>query len=282
MSVTEDGKKSQASSTPENASASALRPAVSGASASGDGAAKPTAAKTAARKKGAGRRSGSRRRRGRSRANSDGGRSTDTSASGSQPDGTASASEASDDPNSSNKPNGPASKRSGRRGGARGNRSGKSGRSRRGGKSGQNQTSRPPVVLPSVEAVEIQEPEFVSVSDVAMEMGPEVQEQFVKAAERLGIERLHPEQERAILHSLQGRDALVVLPTGYGKSACYQIPSMILPKPVVVVSPLLALLEDQTRNLEKRNVPVVRVDGTVRGKARREAMARIAEGGPLL
>ena len=115
-----------------------------------------------------------------------------------------------------------------------------------------------------------------------MEMGPEVQEQFVKAAERLGIERLHPEQERAILHSLQGRDALVVLPTGYGKSACYQIPSMILPKPVVVVSPLLALLEDQTRNLEKRNVPVVRVDGTVRGKARREAMARIAEGGPLL
>jgi ATP-dependent DNA helicase RecQ len=130
--------------------------------------------------------------------------------------------------------------------------------------------------------VVIQEPEFVSVSDVAMEMDAATQEQFVRAAERLGIERLYPEQERAILHSLQGRDALVVLPTGYGKSACYQIPSMIMPKPVVVVSPLLALLEDQTRSLEKRGVPVVRVDGTVRGKARREAMARIAEGGPLL
>lgn len=128
----------------------------------------------------------------------------------------------------------------------------------------------------------IQEPEFVSVSDVAMEMDAATQEQFVRAAERLGIERLYPEQERAILHSLQGRDALVVLPTGYGKSACYQIPSMIMPNPVVVVSPLLALLEDQTRSLEKRGVPVVRVDGTVRGKARREAMARIAEGGPLL
>jgi ATP-dependent DNA helicase RecQ len=130
--------------------------------------------------------------------------------------------------------------------------------------------------------VVIQEPEFVSVSDVAMEMDAATQEQFVRAAERLGIERLYPEQERAILHSLQGRDALVVLPTGYGKSACYQIPSMIMPNPVVVVSPLLALLEDQTRSLEKRGVPVVRVDGTVRGKARREAMARIAEGGPLL
>lgn len=128
----------------------------------------------------------------------------------------------------------------------------------------------------------IQEPEFVSVSDVAMELDAATQEQFVRAAERLGIERLYPEQERAILHSLQGRDALVVLPTGYGKSACYQIPSMIMPKPVVVVSPLLALLEDQTRSLEKRGVPVVRVDGTVRGKARREAMERIAEGGPLL
>jgi ATP-dependent DNA helicase RecQ len=130
--------------------------------------------------------------------------------------------------------------------------------------------------------VVIQEPEFVSVSDVAMELDAATQEQFVRAAERLGIERLYPEQERAILHSLQGRDALVVLPTGYGKSACYQIPSMIMPKPVVVVSPLLALLEDQTRSLEKRGVPVVRVDGTVRGKARREAMERIAEGGPLL
>ena len=105
---------------------------------------------------------------------------------------------------------------------------------------------------------------------------------LARAAERLGIQQLHPEQERAILHSMQGRDALVVLPTGYGKSACYQIPSLLLPNPVVVVSPLLALLEDQTRSLEKRGIPVVRVDGTVRGTARREAMERISAGGPLL
>jgi ATP-dependent DNA helicase RecQ len=107
-------------------------------------------------------------------------------------------------------------------------------------------------------------------------------EQIAEAAARLGITRLHAEQRRAIRHSLSGRDSLVVLPTGYGKSACYQVPSLILPQPVVVVSPLLALLEDQTRNLQKRGVPVVRIDGTVRGKARREALERIAEGGPLL
>ena len=61
------------------------------------------------------------------------------------------------------------------------------------------------------------------------------------AAERLGIRRLYPEQERTVAASLAGHDVLVVLPTGFGKSACYQVPSMVLPRPVVLVSPLLAL-----------------------------------------
>ena len=64
-----------------------------------------------------------------------------------------------------------------------------------------------------------------------------------EAARRIGIRRLHPEQERGIAAALDGRNVLMVLPTGFGKSACYQIPSMLLPKPVVVVSPLLALLK---------------------------------------
>ncbi len=102
------------------------------------------------------------------------------------------------------------------------------------------------------------------------------------AARAFGFERLHPEQEKVIAHALGGGDALVVLPTGYGKSACFQIPSLILPRPVVVVSPLLALIEDQVTNLEKRGLPVVRFDGTIRGTARKRAVARIEEGGQLL
>jgi ATP-dependent DNA helicase RecQ len=102
------------------------------------------------------------------------------------------------------------------------------------------------------------------------------------AARRLGIVRLYPEQEKVIADSMNGRDVLVVLPTGFGKSACYQIPSMILAKPVVLVSPLLALLRDQHEKLLKRDIPCVRLDGTVRGKARREALERIAAGGSLL
>ena len=262
MSVTEDGNNSkeprESGSAPDGASEGSVVP------------------KTAARKKSAARRSGSRRRRGRSRAGRDEARKA-------KPNGAADDNDAAAQDTAPREASAGDSKgqRNSRRGGGRGNRSG-NGRSRRGGNSSARRSPRPAVVPPTAEGVEIKEPELVSVADVALEMGPEEQEQFVKAAERLGIERLHPEQERAILHSLQGSDALVVLPTGYGKSACYQIPSMILPKPVVVVSPLLALLEDQTRNLDKRGVPVVRVDGTVRGKARREAMERIAEGGPLL
>jgi ATP-dependent DNA helicase RecQ len=102
------------------------------------------------------------------------------------------------------------------------------------------------------------------------------------AGRRLGIVRFHPEQERVIAEALGGRDELVVLPTGFGKSACYQVPSMVLPKPVILISPLLALLRDQHEKLLRRNIPCVRLDGTVRGKVRREALARIAQGGSLL
>jgi ATP-dependent DNA helicase RecQ len=102
------------------------------------------------------------------------------------------------------------------------------------------------------------------------------------AALRLGIHQLYPEQERAVAASLQGHDALVVLPTGFGKSACYQVPSMVLPQPVVLVSPLLALIRDQHEKLLARHIPVERLDGTVRGVARREALQRIAAGGSVL
>jgi len=102
------------------------------------------------------------------------------------------------------------------------------------------------------------------------------------AARRLGIQQLYGEQERVIRAALAGREVLVVLPTGFGKSACYQIPSMVLQKPVVLISPLLALLRDQHEKLSKRSIPCVRLDGTVRGKGRREALERIAAGGSLL
>ncbi len=102
------------------------------------------------------------------------------------------------------------------------------------------------------------------------------------ARERFGITRLHREQERTIGSVLAGRDTLLVMPTGGGKSLCYQLPSMLLPSPTVVVSPLLALLEDQYLKMQALGVPTVRLDSTVGAADRREGLARIAKGGPLL
>ena len=57
----------------------------------------------------------------------------------------------------------------------------------------------------------------------------------------LAVPALADERLREVIDAvLAGEDVLMVLPTGFGKSACYQIPSMVLPRPVVVISPLLA------------------------------------------
>ena len=117
---------------------------------------------------------------------------------------------------------------------------------------------------------------------VTTEAGGGLDPAVAAAARRLGIQRLYPEQARTIREVISGRDVLIVMPTGFGKSACYQVPSMLLPSPVVLISPLLALLKDQHEKLIKYNIPCVRIDGTVRGRARAEAMERIAKGGPLL
>ena len=102
------------------------------------------------------------------------------------------------------------------------------------------------------------------------------------AAECLGISELYPEQIQVIDAVITGEDVMMVLPTGFGKSACYQIPSLILDKPVLVISPLLALMRDQYEKLLKLGVPCVRLDGTIRGKKRQEALSRIRTGKPLL
>ncbi len=103
-----------------------------------------------------------------------------------------------------------------------------------------------------------------------------------EAARRIGIAEFYPEQAQVVAAVTAGRDVLMVLPTGFGKSACYQVPAMVLPRPVVLISPLLALLEDQHTKLLARGVRVARLDGTVRGNARKRALSDIARGGPIL
>jgi ATP-dependent DNA helicase RecQ len=60
------------------------------------------------------------------------------------------------------------------------------------------------------------------------------------ARRTFGIERLRPEQESAMVAITKGHDTLVALPTGFGKSLIDQVPAMILERPTIVVSPLIA------------------------------------------
>ena len=65
------------------------------------------------------------------------------------------------------------------------------------------------------------------------------------------IQSLRPEQESAMLAVLNGRDALVALPTGFGKSLIYQVPAMIFERPTIVISPLIALMADQEQRAQE-------------------------------
>src|SRR5437868_14978755 len=95
------------------------------------------------------------------------------------------------------------------------------------------------------------------------------------------IQILRPEQESAMLAVLNARDALVSLPTGFGKSLIYQVPAMIVERPTIVISPLIALMTDQERALKKLGVPVVALHSRLRSAARRDELCRLLEVGHL-
>ncbi|MFC7371208.1 RecQ family ATP-dependent DNA helicase [Fictibacillus iocasae] len=66
-----------------------------------------------------------------------------------------------------------------------------------------------------------------------------------------GFSAFRPGQKEIIADVLNGHDVLAVLPTGTGKSVCYQLPGVLMKKPVLIVSPLLSLMEDQTEQLKR-------------------------------
>ena len=77
-----------------------------------------------------------------------------------------------------------------------------------------------------------------------------------------GYDAFRPGQEQAVRGVLAGRDTLVVLPTGGGKSLCYQVPALLLPGLTVVVSPLISLMSDQVEALERRGIQATYLNST--------------------
>ncbi|HEX8433688.1 ATP-dependent DNA helicase RecQ [Archangium sp.] len=84
-----------------------------------------------------------------------------------------------------------------------------------------------------------------------------------EARARFGVEELRPGQREILEALLEGKDVLGVMPTGAGKSLCFQLPALFLPKATVVVSPLLALMQDQHEKLTEADVGVVKLDSTL-------------------
>ncbi len=96
-------------------------------------------------------------------------------------------------------------------------------------------------------------------------MPPDLPKELLAAiAENWGFRTLRPLQTEAIRAVLANRDSLVVMPTGGGKSLCYQAPALVRPGLTVVVSPLIALMKDQVDGLARNGIRAVRLDSSLK------------------
>ncbi|MFI7114867.1 RecQ family ATP-dependent DNA helicase [Nonomuraea sp. NPDC050227] len=98
------------------------------------------------------------------------------------------------------------------------------------------------------------------------------------ARQALGLTDLRPGQLRAMTALAEGRDTLVVMPTGSGKSAIYQVPALLLRGPTLVVSPLIALQRDQVEALRDRDEEAVSLDAGTRAAERAETFQALRAG----
>jgi RecQ family ATP-dependent DNA helicase len=94
----------------------------------------------------------------------------------------------------------------------------------------------------------------------------------------LGFESWRPGQREAVEAALAGRDSLIVMPTGGGKSLCYQLPGLATEDLTVVVSPLIALMNDQWRRLTAAGHPVAMISSGMTAEAARAALDQVREG----
>ncbi len=93
-----------------------------------------------------------------------------------------------------------------------------------------------------------------------------------------GFDSLRPGQDAVVEAIMAGRDALAIMPTGGGKSLCYQLPALCRPGITVVVSPLIALMKDQVDALQARGIPAAAINSSLGTDEYRQTMAAFRAG----
>ena len=97
-----------------------------------------------------------------------------------------------------------------------------------------------------------------------------------------GHDAFRPGQESLILSLLSGRDALGVMPTGGGKSLCYQIPALVSRRTVLVISPLISLMKDQVMALKNQGIPAAFLNSSLDGRQQEVVLRRFRQGAYLI
>jgi ATP-dependent DNA helicase RecQ len=111
-----------------------------------------------------------------------------------------------------------------------------------------------------------------------MSTPPRVEGLRAKLQQHFGFRDFRAGQAEAVRASLAGRDVLLLMPTGSGKSLCYQLPALELGGSTLVVSPLISLMKDQADRLRERGFTVAEMNSAVPAAQRREFEAAIAAG----
>src|SRR3982751_398066 len=93
--------------------------------------------------------------------------------------------------------------------------------------------------------------------------------------EYFGIQNLREGQEEVIRSIISGQNTLAIMPTGAGKSLCYQLPALHLPGTTIIVSPLISLMKDQVDKLEEAGVEAAQINSGLTEREQRENVERI-------
>ncbi|HEX8433798.1 ATP-dependent DNA helicase RecQ [Archangium sp.] len=110
---------------------------------------------------------------------------------------------------------------------------------------------------------------------VALPYFEQAQEGLVR---HFGLTEFRPGQAQVISSVLSGRNTVVVMPTGAGKSLCYQLPAMLLPGVTLVISPLIALMKDQVEQLTARGISATFINSSLSDVDRAERIRRMRVG----